>query len=222
MDMDDLRVALFSGNYNYVRDGANQALNRLVDYLLRQGARVRVYSPKVEEPAFECAGELTEISWRDTGTHLCCASADNSFYVIDRTAGTTQRVEGYPAPVANARFSKTGNALVTSGAYRLAGWDADDLPQNDLPGKPIATGKPGFVVLNTIATHPKRDVVATGYASGLVTLANVGTPQDMMLHQERGAEVGVEGAAQADRLCGRQGLAAAGQGGRPGARRGAA
>lgn len=58
MDTADLRVALFSGNYNYVRDGANQALNRLVEYLLRQGATVRVYSPKVDEPAFEPAGEL--------------------------------------------------------------------------------------------------------------------------------------------------------------------
>jgi phosphatidylinositol alpha 1,6-mannosyltransferase len=58
MNIADLRVALFSGNYNYVRDGANQALNRLVDYLLRQGAAVRVYSPKVESPAFEPAGEL--------------------------------------------------------------------------------------------------------------------------------------------------------------------
>src|SRR4051812_45840651 len=27
---EQLRVALFSGNYNYVRDGANQALNKLV------------------------------------------------------------------------------------------------------------------------------------------------------------------------------------------------
>ena len=27
MQPSDLRVALFSGNYNYVRDGANQALN---------------------------------------------------------------------------------------------------------------------------------------------------------------------------------------------------
>jgi hypothetical protein len=33
----DLRIALFSGNYNYVRDGANQALNRLVGYLEQQG-----------------------------------------------------------------------------------------------------------------------------------------------------------------------------------------
>jgi glycosyltransferase involved in cell wall biosynthesis len=57
----DLRVALFSGNYNYVRDGANQALNRLVGYLLRQGVQVRVYSPTVENPAFPATGELVSI-----------------------------------------------------------------------------------------------------------------------------------------------------------------
>ena len=53
-----LRVALFSGNYNYVRDGANQALNRLVGHLLKQGAQVRVYAPTVENPAFAPTGEL--------------------------------------------------------------------------------------------------------------------------------------------------------------------
>src|SRR4051794_18187761 len=57
----DLRIALFSGNYNYVRDGANQALNRLVGYLLRQGAHVRVYSPTVEHPAFPPTGDLVSI-----------------------------------------------------------------------------------------------------------------------------------------------------------------
>jgi len=54
-------VALFSGNYNYVRDGANQALNRLVGYLLRQGVHVRVYSPTVKNPAFEATGDLVDI-----------------------------------------------------------------------------------------------------------------------------------------------------------------
>ena len=61
MQASDLRVALFSGNYNYVRDGANQALNRLVGYLLRQGVHVRVYSPTVERPAFPATGELVDI-----------------------------------------------------------------------------------------------------------------------------------------------------------------
>lgn len=61
MEMSDLRIALVSGNYNYVRDGANQALNRLVGYLLRQGAAVRVYSPTVDEPAFEPTGDLVSV-----------------------------------------------------------------------------------------------------------------------------------------------------------------
>lgn len=59
--MSNLRIALFSGNYNYVRDGANQALNRLVGYLLRQGAHVRVYSPTVESPAFPPTGDLVSV-----------------------------------------------------------------------------------------------------------------------------------------------------------------
>jgi glycosyltransferase involved in cell wall biosynthesis len=61
MDVSDLRVAIFSGNYNYVRDGANQALNRLADYLLRKGAAVRVYSPTTKTPAFEPKGDLVSI-----------------------------------------------------------------------------------------------------------------------------------------------------------------
>jgi phosphatidylinositol alpha 1,6-mannosyltransferase len=61
MKPEDLRVALFSGNYNYVRDGANQALNRLVGYLLRQGAQVRVYSPTVQHPAFPPIGDLVSV-----------------------------------------------------------------------------------------------------------------------------------------------------------------
>jgi phosphatidylinositol alpha 1,6-mannosyltransferase len=61
MKPEDLRIALFSGNYNYVRDGANQALNRLVDYLLRQGANVRVYAPTVEQPAFPPTGDLVSV-----------------------------------------------------------------------------------------------------------------------------------------------------------------
>jgi glycosyltransferase involved in cell wall biosynthesis len=58
MDTSDLRIALFSGNYNYTRDGANQALNRLVGSLLAKGAAVRVYSPKVAQPDFEATGDL--------------------------------------------------------------------------------------------------------------------------------------------------------------------
>jgi phosphatidylinositol alpha 1,6-mannosyltransferase len=55
------RIALFSGNYNYVKDGANQALNRLTEFLDKSGATVRVYSPTVAEPAFEGYGEIVSV-----------------------------------------------------------------------------------------------------------------------------------------------------------------
>ncbi|NIJ06507.1 glycosyltransferase involved in cell wall biosynthesis [Sphingomonas vulcanisoli] len=61
MDVTELRVALFSGNYNYIRDGANQALNRLSGYLLKQGAKVRIYSPKSKKPAFPSVGKVVGV-----------------------------------------------------------------------------------------------------------------------------------------------------------------
>ena len=61
MQTSDLRIALFSGNYNMTVDGANKALNRLVGYLLKQGAQVRVYSPTIDNPAMEPTGDLVSV-----------------------------------------------------------------------------------------------------------------------------------------------------------------
>jgi len=68
MLVSDLRIALFSGNYNYVRDGANQALNSVMASALESGAMVRVYSATIDPPAFEPAGDLVSVpSWSMPG-----------------------------------------------------------------------------------------------------------------------------------------------------------
>jgi len=56
-----MRIALFSGNYNYLREGANQALNRLARHLEDRGHEVRAYSPVTATPAFEPAGTLVPV-----------------------------------------------------------------------------------------------------------------------------------------------------------------
>jgi phosphatidylinositol alpha 1,6-mannosyltransferase len=61
MQPSDLRVAMFSGNYNYVRDGANQALNKLAGHLLSRGVTLRVYSPTTDTPAFPPTGDLVSV-----------------------------------------------------------------------------------------------------------------------------------------------------------------
>jgi phosphatidylinositol alpha 1,6-mannosyltransferase len=64
MNASGLRIALFSGNYNYVRDGANQALNRLVASMLEHGAAMRVYAPTTDTPAFAPSGDLVSVPSR--------------------------------------------------------------------------------------------------------------------------------------------------------------
>ncbi len=57
-----LKIALFSGNYNYQADGANKALNRLVGHLEKRGHDVLVFSPTSKTPAFEPQGTLISVS----------------------------------------------------------------------------------------------------------------------------------------------------------------
>ena len=57
------------------------------------------------------------------------------------------------------------------------------------PAPPLTTGKPGFVAINVVAAHPERPLVASGYANGLLTIASIGSEQEMMLHQENATEV---------------------------------
>lgn len=56
--MKELRVALFTGNYNHIRDGVSLTLNRLVEYLENQGIPVLVFGPSIKNPPIDHNGEL--------------------------------------------------------------------------------------------------------------------------------------------------------------------
>jgi len=57
----ELRVALFTGNYNYIKDGVALTLNRLVAFLQKRGVAVLVFAPAGPVAAFEPAGELVPV-----------------------------------------------------------------------------------------------------------------------------------------------------------------
>ena len=60
-DQPELRVALFTGNYNYIKDGVALTLNRLVAFLLKRGVPVLIFAPVAEKPAFEPVGDLVAV-----------------------------------------------------------------------------------------------------------------------------------------------------------------
>ena len=59
--MKELRVALFTGNYNHIKDGVSLTLNRLVGYLESHDIPVLVFGPTIEEPEIDHKGTLIEI-----------------------------------------------------------------------------------------------------------------------------------------------------------------
>ncbi len=60
-DKNKLKVVLFTGNYNYIKDGVSLTLNRLVGFLLANGAEVLVVAPTTSNPAFPPTGELLSV-----------------------------------------------------------------------------------------------------------------------------------------------------------------
>ncbi len=59
--MSELRVAIFTGNYNHIRDGVSLTLNRLVGFLEEEGIPVIIFGPTADEPAFEHNGEFIPV-----------------------------------------------------------------------------------------------------------------------------------------------------------------
>lgn len=59
--MKDLRVAIFTGNYNHIRDGVSLTLNRLVAHLEKRNVPVIVYGPTSDEPAIQHNGEFISV-----------------------------------------------------------------------------------------------------------------------------------------------------------------
>lgn len=56
-----LRIALFTGNYNYAIDGVARTMNRLVGYLEKTGIPVKVFAPTAAKALFPHQGKLISV-----------------------------------------------------------------------------------------------------------------------------------------------------------------
>lgn len=59
--MSDLRIAIFTGNYNHIKDGVSLTLNRLVGFLEEKDIPVIVFGPTVDDPAIDHEGEFVPV-----------------------------------------------------------------------------------------------------------------------------------------------------------------
>lgn len=129
------------------------------------------------------AGRPVDLVFDAGGRHLACCLGPGGLAIIDLVSMDCILRDRFPGPVDSAGFTHEGKAVVASGAYRVAAWSLD------AEGQPIATGRPGLVLVDRVAACPTRNLVAVGYANGLVSLAEPGRPDEILLRGDTGCAV---------------------------------
>ena len=135
--------------------------------------------PPVETPL---PGTPARLDWHPDGTWLTVTMPADGFLLIDTVRNITTLRGNFPSPVRNAIFGRTTNTVVASGAFRVAAWDLAD-------GQAVLTGKAGLVLISAVATSPNRNLVAVGYANGLLSLAEIGQPSEILLREDTGTAI---------------------------------
>ena len=128
------------------------------------------------------AGSPTGVLWHAGGGWLATSLGPGGFCLIETPSNAAFIYGNFPAPVGSIGFNTTTNSVVAAGAYRVAAWGLADQT-------PISSAKAGLVLITAIATCPTRNLVAVGYANGLLSLAEIGRPSEILLRENTGAGV---------------------------------
>ena len=125
-------------------------------------------------------GEASHISFHPDGHVLACGLDIPGFALVQTGGMTGETVMDYPTPVRSFAWNTVAGILATSGAFRTVAWKIED---GDL-GDGVQIGRNGLVVVERVASSPDRPLIATGYASGLLCLAQVGNADEMLLRAD--------------------------------------
>lgn len=128
------------------------------------------------------AEAATGLHWHPDGAWLACRVAEDGFYLIQTADSHVLHRNKFPAAVQSLGFGPNTNTVVASGAFRVAAWALEG-------GRDVVTGKAGLVLVSAIATCPTRNLVAVGYANGLLSLAEIGQQSEILLREDSGAAI---------------------------------
>jgi WD40 repeat protein len=122
----------------------------------------------------------TALAWK--GSHTAIAISPDARYVVTAmqenvlhgwriSDGAHMRMSGYPAKTKSLSFTAEGRWLATSGAPSIVCWPfTGDGPMGKAPEE-LAGGD--CVLVTRVACHPELEVIAAGFADGLVLLTEI-------------------------------------------------
>jgi WD40 repeat protein len=145
-------------------------------------------------PNLESEPEI--LSWK--GSHLATTISPDGRFVVTAMHEPTlhgwrladrrdMRMSGYSARVRSFDWSVGGKRLATSGSAQLILWPFED--QDGPMGKPPEMLAPTEFEAATVACHPKQEMVAVGYADGLVLLVRIKDGAEVLARKPGGAPI---------------------------------
>ncbi len=134
---------------------------------------------------------IDNIFWSVDSLWIAGTSSADGFTLINTQSGWIKQFSDFPTPVDTLSFSHAANAVVTSGAFRVAAWSLKQLGQDKEDNGALHSGKAGLVPVRSVAASPVRNLVAVGYANGLLCLTQIGHQEEMLLAQDNDVGVSV-------------------------------
>ena len=121
--------------------------------------------------ALEWKGSHVGVTFSPDGRFAVSLTQEPGLHGWRLTDGQDLRMSGYEARVRSVSWSAGGKWLATSGATQLVLWPfaAKDGPM----GKAPRLLPPSKHRVEVVACHPKQEMVATGYADGVVLLVRI-------------------------------------------------
>ncbi len=127
-------------------------------------------------------GAHTGITFSPDGNFVVTSMQENALHGWKLVDGKHMRMTGYPAKVKSLSWSAKGKWLASSGAPAAVVWPfaAKDGPMGKAP---VELGTRGNTMVTSVACHPRDEIVAIGYADGMVLAARIADQKEVLLRR---------------------------------------
>jgi WD40 repeat protein len=146
------------------------------------GATLHFPAAEGKPAELEWAGAHTDVTFSPDGNFLVTAMQENALHGWKLADGKHMRMSGYPAKVKSLSWSAKGRWLASSGAPAAIVWPF--LTKDGPIGKaPVELGTRGDSMVTAVAFHTTDDVVAIGFADGMVLAARVADQREVLMRR---------------------------------------
>lgn len=130
----------------------------------------------------EWKGAHTDVIFSPDGNYVVSSMQENALHGWRLKDGRHMRMTGYPAKVKSTSWSARGKWLASSGAPAAIVWpfSGRDGPMGKAP---LELATRGELMVTCVACHPTDDVVAVGYADGMVLAARFTDKKEALLRR---------------------------------------